>query len=370
MAPRIRVAQPGKAEDAQTAVHVQRFAVAFEYPVYFTERLFDPANPVLVEALGRLEPERRHRCLVFVDDGLLGAGPGSVRRSRATPARTPGGMELVCAPLPIPGGERIKSELFFVEQMQQRLHEHNIDRHSYVIAIGGGAVLDAVGLVAARDPSRGAPDPGADHRARPGRLRRRGQERGQPLRRQELRRHLRAAVRGAERPRAADGALRARDKIAGIAEAVKVALIRDGAFFAWLERHADELLTFERAAMAAMIRRCAELHMHQIAHGGDPFETGSARPLDYGHWSAHKLESLTEHHLRHGEAVAIGIALDARYSVLAGLLDGGRGGADLRAARAPGLPALAPGARRAKGATEGSRSSRACASSASTSAAT
>ena len=69
-----------------------------------------------------------------------------------------------------------------------------------------------------------------------------------------------------------------------------------------------------------MIRRCAELHMHQIGHGGDPFEMGSARPLDYGHWSAHKLESLTHHHARHGEAVAIGLALDARYSVLSGYL--------------------------------------------------
>jgi 3-dehydroquinate synthase len=111
-----------------------------------------------------------------------------------------------------------------------------------------------------------------------------------------------------------------RDKIAGVAEAVKVALIRDRAFFTWLERNADELITFERRALAQMIRHCAELHMRQIAHGGDPFETGSARPLDYGHWSAHKLESLTKHHLRHGEAVAIGMALDARYSVLAGLL--------------------------------------------------
>jgi 3-dehydroquinate synthase len=63
--------------------------------------------------------------------------------------------------------------------------------------------------------------------------------------------------------------------------------------------------------------------MHQIAHGGDPFEMGSARPLDYGHWSAHKLESMTRYHLRHGEAVAIGLALDARYSVLVGLLDAG-----------------------------------------------
>jgi 3-dehydroquinate synthase len=102
-----------------------------------------------------------------------------------------------------------------------------------------------------------------------------------------------------------------------------VALIRDPKFFLWLERNGDALAQFEPDAMAHMIRRCAELHMHQIAHGGDPFESGSARPLDFGHWSAHKLESLTHYHVRHGEAVAIGIALDARYSVLAGLLPEG-----------------------------------------------
>ena len=75
--------------------------------------------------------------------------------------------------------------------------------------------------------------------------------------------------------------------------------------------------------MQQMIKRCAELHMQQIASGGDPFETGSARPLDYGHWSAHKLETMTRYHLRHGEAVAIGLALDTHYSVRCGLLPSG-----------------------------------------------
>ena len=108
-----------------------------------------------------------------------------------------------------------------------------------------------------------------------------------------------------------------------MAEAVKVALIRDSEFYLWLEQHADDLALFRPDAMKYMIRRCAELHMHQIAHGGDPFETGSARPLDYGHWSAHKLETMTRYHLRHGEAVAIGLALDTRYSVACGLLEAG-----------------------------------------------
>src|SRR5690606_14701321 len=118
-------------------------------------------------------------------------------------------------------------------------------------------------------------------------------------------------------------ALPRRERIAGLAEAVKVALIRDRDFFRWIEVNADRLIAFEPAAEERMIRRSAELHMRQIAHGGDPFEQGSARPLDFGHWSAHRLEALTHHHVRHGEAVAIGIALDSRYSVLAGLLPAG-----------------------------------------------
>jgi 3-dehydroquinate synthase len=308
-----------KLEPVKGAVHLQRFAVAYEYPVHFTEFLFDPANPVLVEALARHEPERRHRCAVFVDDGLLEARPGLDDEIVAYARHHAARMELVAAPFPVPGGERIKSELFFVEQMQQRLFEHRIDRHSYVIAIGGGAVLDAVGLVAAvthrgvrlirvpttvlaQDDSGVGVKNGVNYRG------------------------VKNFVGTFAPPFAVLNdldlltRLSERDKVAGMAEAVKVALIRDGAFFAWLERNADELITFARPALAQMIRRCAELHMRQIAHGGDPFETGSARPLDYGHWSAHKLESLTHHHVRHGEAVAIGIALDARYSVLAGLL--------------------------------------------------
>jgi 3-dehydroquinate synthase len=69
------------------------------------------------------------------------------------------------------------------------------------------------------------------------------------------------------------------------------------------------------------VRRCALLHLAHIANGGDPFELGSSRPLDYGHWAAHKLESLTGFRLRHGEAVSVGLALDSRYSVEIGLLD-------------------------------------------------
>jgi len=112
-----------------------------------------------------------------------------------------------------------------------------------------------------------------------------------------------------------------RDKRAGYIEAVKAACIRDAAFFQALERDAPQLRAFEAEAVQRLIYRCAELHIHHITTSGDPFELGSARPLDFGHWAAHKLEQLSEYAIRHGEAVAIGIALDVIYSRRIGLLD-------------------------------------------------
>jgi len=114
--------------------------------------------------------------------------------------------------------------------------------------------------------------------------------------------------------------LQVRDLRSGIAEAVKVALIRDRSFFEALYAERHELALFAPPALERMIVRCAELHLEHIAGGGDPFEFGSSRPLDFGHWNAHKLEELSGSELRHGEAVAIGIALDSLYSREEGLL--------------------------------------------------
>jgi 3-dehydroquinate synthase len=303
-------------------MHWQRFSVPYEYPVYFTEQLFDPENTVLRDALARVEPDKRHRCVIFVDEGVSSARASLVAQIEDYTQHHRDHLDLATAPVIIPGGEKIKSDLHFVEQLQQTLFDHHIDRHSFVIAIGGGAVLDAVGLVAATSHR------GIRHIRIPTTV----------LAQNDSGVGVKNGVNlfGAKNyvgtfapPFAVINdldfifALEPRDRVAGIAEAVKVALIRDAGFFAWIERHADDLATHERPAMATMIRRCAELHMHQIAHGGDPFENGSARPLDYGHWSAHKLEGLTRYHLRHGEAVAIGIAIDARYSVLSGRLAAG-----------------------------------------------
>ena len=305
-----------------SSVYLQRFAVSYEYPVHFTNRLFDPANPILKDTLTRLEPNRCHRCLVFVDDGLVGARPGLLADIENYARTHAAAIELVVAPIPVSGGEKIKNELFHIEWMMGFIQQHRIDRHSFVIAIGGGAVLDAVGLVAATSHR------GIRHIRVPTTVLSQNDS-GVGVKNSINLKGSKNFIGTFAPPFAvlndldfiAD--LPAREKTAGMAEAVKVALIRDASFFSWLERHVDALTLFEPAVMATMIRRCAELHMHQIAHAGDPFECGSARPLDFGHWAAHKLESLTRNHVRHGEAVAIGIALDTRYSVLAGLLQPG-----------------------------------------------
>jgi len=317
-AKRVRRLETAATGTAGSVIH-QRFSVAYEYPVHFTECLFAPHNPTLRDTVTRIEADRRHRCIVFVDDGVCSGVSTLIEDIVAYAAAHEEAIALVTPPIKVPGGEKIKNELFHVEWMQGLIQEHRIDRHSFVIAVGGGAVLDAVGIVAA-----------TSHRGL--RLIRipttvlSQNDSGVGVKNSVNLKGSKNFVGTFAPPFAVlndlamiDG-LPPREKIAGMAEAVKVALIRDAQFFYWLERQIDALSIFERTAMAFMIRRCAELHLRQIAHGGDPFEMGSARPLDFGHWAAHKLETLTHNHLRHGEAVAIGIALDTRYSVLAGLL--------------------------------------------------
>lgn len=314
--------EPDQRHRTESSTTWQEFSVPYRFPVCFSRALFHPDNPLLQQTMSRLEPGKRHRFVVFVDEGLTQAQPGLISAIERYAAANADTLELLCEPITMPGGEAIKSDMHFVEKMQSIIVDHHVDRHSYVVGIGGGALLDAVGLVAAtshrgirhiRIPSTvlSQNDSGV------------GVKNGVNLFGQKN-------YLGTFNPPFAVlndydfiEILPARDKIAGMAEAVKVALIRDPEFYSWLEQNADALATFSPAAMQYMIRRCAELHMTQIGQGGDPFEAGSARPLDFGHWSAHRLETLTRYHLRHGEAVAIGIALDARYSVLAGLLDTG-----------------------------------------------
>jgi 3-dehydroquinate synthase len=301
---------------------VQRFSVTFEFPVAFTRDAFEPDNLLLVNILRRWEPAKRHRLAIFVDEGVRAAYPRLESAIRHYAAAHHSSMQMVGGVVGVPGGEVAKNDPAIIETVLAALLERGIDRHSYALAIGGGAVLDAVGYAAAifhrgvrlvRFPttvlSQDDSGVGVKNAVNTFGLKNLVGTFAPPF----------AVINDA----AFIDRLPAREKRGGMAEAVKVALIRDGEFFAWIESRAKSLAAFEPHSMDRLIERCAELHMRQISRGGDPFEAGSSRPLDFGHWSAHKLEVLTGHQLSHGEAVAIGIALDARYSVLAGLLRSG-----------------------------------------------
>jgi 3-dehydroquinate synthase len=323
------------------AIAWQRFSVTHAFPVAFTRGLFDVANPLFADVLRLREPGRRHRCLVFVDGGLADAAPGLCDAVGAYAAAHGEFATLVRPPMRVPGGEAVKTDPAHLAAMRDAVHACRIDRHSYVVAIGGGALLDAAGLAAATAHR------GVRHIRVPTTTLAQN-DGGVGVKNAVNFRGLKNYLGTFAPPWAVLNdldllaLLPRRERIAGVAEAVKVALIRDGAFFAWLEAAADRLAAFEPQAEERMIRRCAELHMRQIADGGDPFETGSARPLDFGHWSAHKLEFLTGHAVRHGEAVAVGLALDARYSVLAGLLAPGQDERVARLLERLGLPVWHP----------------------------
>jgi 3-dehydroquinate synthase len=298
--------------------YLQTFSVTFRYPVYFTRGVFAVDNPDLCAALGQAEPEKKKRVLAVLDEGLVRAFPGlddELGRYARTHATE---LELVREPLIIPGGESAKNDPALLSGLLHALNAHALDRHSFVLAVGGGAVLDVAGYAAGithrgvrcvRVPSTVLAQADAGVGVKNG-----------------VNAFGKKNFWGTFTPPFAVlndasllAGLSARDRIAGTAEAVKVALVRDGEFFSWLEQHAARLASGDLSALEALVGRSAELHLRHIASSGDPFELGSARPLDFGHWAAHKLETMTEYGLRHGEAVAIGMAIDTLYSARTGL---------------------------------------------------
>ncbi|MBI4245556.1 MAG: 3-dehydroquinate synthase [Candidatus Rokubacteria bacterium] len=299
--------------------YLQKVVVSYDYPVYFTADVFSPQNSALVTAISRKEPLRRHRLLVILEGAVARAWPRLATDIDEYVAHHRDRLQLVADPLEIEGGEATKNDPTVLATLQAVLHARAMDRQSMVVIVGGGALLDAAGYAAAtvhrglrtvRVPTTVLAQNDSGVGVKSG-----------------VNAFAKKNFFGAFAPpfavlndRRFLETLGARDKIAGMAEAVKVALIRDGGFFAWLEEQAEVLATCEPDTVAELIRRCAELHLEHIATSGDPFEFGSARPLDFGHWAAHRLESLTDNRLRHGEAVAIGMALDTVYSVRAGFL--------------------------------------------------
>src|SRR5947209_3992780 len=241
-------------------------AVRYRHQIHFTRGVFAPGNRLLAEVLteGARAPKN---ALVILDEALALAQPelpGAIEAyfNAAGPA-----LCLVCPPIVIEGGERTKNSYFHVSEIHSQIDRFHIDRHSYVIAVGGGALLDMVGLAAAtahrgvrhvRIPSTtlSQADSGV------------GVKNG-------INAFGKKNFIGTFAPPFAVindfsllESLSARDKRAGYVEAVKVAAIRDRDFFESIERDVERLHQFEPAAMEALIFRCAELHLNHIATSG------------------------------------------------------------------------------------------------------
>lgn len=312
----------------------------FVHRLRFTRNLFDPANPVLREVLD-VDPAGARRAIVFIDSGVAAAWPDLGSRIAEYAAAHATAIHLVSRPTVVEGGEDAKNTHRVVDTVLTGVHLHRICRRSYVIAIGGGAVLDAVGFAAAtahrgvrliRVPTTTlAQDDAAV-----------GVKNGINL-------FGKKNFVGAFAPPWAVlndeqflTTLSDRDFRAGLSEAVKVALVRDAAFFELIEAKASALRNRDPQDTRTVVRHSAGLHLEHIVGGGDPFEVNEARPLDFGHWSAHKLEQLTGFELRHGEAVAIGVALDTLYSTRSGRLPAADAERVLDCLEALGLPIAHP----------------------------
>ncbi len=315
--------------------------VPVKYTVRFTDDLFTRKNPLLADVLCEGPEPLPRKCLCFIDAGLAKVQPELDGRIRMYFEACADSARLVQPPIVLPGGEAAKNGFDVAQKVLELARTERISRHAFILAVGGGAFLDAVGLAAAlvhrgvrliRVPSTVLAQDDAGIGVKNGL-------------------NLNGAKNfiGTFAPPAAVlndfyllRTLPDLEWIAGIAEAFKVAVIKDAEFLAWLRKNAAALRKRDMAAMKRLIQRSAELHLEHIGQGGDPFEQGTARPLDFGHWSAHKLETLSNYELRHGEAVAIGMALDLCYAASVGFIASSDAGNVISAMEEACLPVWHP----------------------------
>ena len=324
-----------------TEIYEQKFSVSYDYPVHFTHGLFKKDNPLLSSVVDRKTGEQPHRVMVYIDSGVVDTSPELIQQIEEHFNAHTDKMELVCPPRTIPGGENAKNGWNSIRDIMTSLGEHHMCRQSYVMIIGGGSVLDAVGFAASlvhrglrqiRVPTTVLSQNDAGVGVKNG------------MNEREVKNFI-----GCFAPPFAviddSDFLKTLDEkhwTSGIAEAFKVAIIKDADFFDWLCSNARKLKDRNMEAMETLVRRCAILHLDHISSGGDPFESGSSRPLDFGHWSAHKLESISDFSICHGQAVAIGIALDSYYAERKKMISADERDRILNGMTGSGLPIWSP----------------------------
>ena len=287
--------------------------------IEFTRDLFSPVNSVLSDVVSKSGSSESSKFIVFVDGGVVGGKQNLLREIESWFNAKDGELELVDSPFVLPGAEACKNDWSLIPEIWEKMNRNSIDRHSYVLAIGGGAFLDMVGFAAStahrgvrliRVPTTSLSQGDGGVGVKNG-INYFGKKNwvgsfSVPF----------AVINDFAFLESLDDTSRR----AGVIEAIKVALVRNKKFFIEIEKLSDRLFKLEQAALEYVIQRSAEEHVDHISTSGDPYELGSARPLDFGHWVAHKLEQISAFRIGHGEAVAVGLAVDLIYSKRVGII--------------------------------------------------
>ena len=307
------------ANNEKQKIYQQRINVSFDYPVVFTEDVFGMDNRVLEEAIAGGDINKCHRMVVYLDSGVFQTTPGIVEKIKAYFQVRSSILQMACDVKILPGGREIKTNVRIASDIVTMLGDLGMDRQSFVIAVGGGSLLDAVGLAVSvvhrglrliRIPTTTLAQDDAGI----------GVKNGLDIRKSKNFIGTFAPPFAVINDILFIATLDDHDYIAGIAEAFKVAMIKDGEFFDYLCKNVDSIRNRDRSKVEYVIRRCAQLHLDHIRNSDDPFELGSTRPLDFGHWAGHELEVMSDYALSHGHAVAIGIAIDSYIAMTLGLL--------------------------------------------------
>jgi 3-dehydroquinate synthase len=288
--------------------------VTFKHRIVFTRDAFSAGNPALAEILNE---GGGRRAVVFLEETVSELWPELQDEIQSYFAALDMDFRGITI---LPGGESAKAEDHLVREVWAAIHTAHLDRHSYALAIGGGAFLDAVGYGAAtahrgvrlvRFPTTtlSQDDSGVGVKCAINAFGKKNWVGAFAV--------PYAVINDFRFLQSQDEETRR----GGLIEAVKVALVRDRGFFEWIETNLAELAALDPETLETCVEKSALLHARHIATGGDPFETGSSRPLDFGHWAAHKLEAMTSYQLSHAPAVGVGLALDTLYSARIGWLD-------------------------------------------------
>ncbi len=294
------------------ARHDFQIPVSYTHRIVFTRDAFARDNTTLAEILAE---GGGRRALVIMESPVAMAWPKLMEEL----AYYFDGIDVELKGVyTLPGGEVVKSDDLWVRETWQAIDRAHLDRHSYLIAIGGGAFLDAIGFGAAtahrgvrlvRFPTTtlSQDDSGVGVKCAINSFGKKNW------------------IGSFDVPFAVINDFRflhtqpEDSRRAGLIEAIKVSLVKDRVFFEWIENNIQALHDLEPGAVETCVERSGLFHAEHIATSGDPFESGSSRPLDFGHWAAHKLEALSDYKLSHAEAVGIGVALDTLYSSKMGI---------------------------------------------------